>query len=334
MTLVELLVVVTIIMLLAALTLPRLRPEMERSRVREAARSIQLYLSSARSQAMATGRTCGVQIERLPAEWGCSMSLTQVETPPLYGGDTVGAIATVRQSAPPVPGKFYYCTITMSPPPLVPLFRLDQIQVGYQGLWITLDNNNAAGGASGAITNPARLTGYVDASRGEIPAWSAQPISGPFSVKRWPTKSIAPALQLPSPACIDLTWSGVDPVNGSAPTWFLSKKSNMPVTIMFATNGSVDKIYVTVNSAAGETYHEVKVASPIYLLVGTRENVVNPPTPGNQSTNLNNIANLWVAINAATGMTFVTDMAASGTDNNALTASRAFARESSAMGGK
>ena len=57
MTLVELLVVVAIIMLLAAATIPRLRPEMDRSRVREAARSIQLYLSSARNQAIATGRS-------------------------------------------------------------------------------------------------------------------------------------------------------------------------------------------------------------------------------------------------------------------------------------
>lgn len=145
MTLVELLVVVTIIMLLAAITIPRLRPEMDRSRVREAARSLQLYLSSARSRAMTTGRSCGVQIERLPAEWGCSMSLTQVETPPLYGGDTSNSVATVRQSVPPGGGKAY-CTITLSPPPIVPLYRLDQIQVGYQGFWITLDENNAAGG--------------------------------------------------------------------------------------------------------------------------------------------------------------------------------------------
>ena len=43
MTLVELLVVLTIVMLLAAATIPRLKPEMERSRVREAARAIQLY---------------------------------------------------------------------------------------------------------------------------------------------------------------------------------------------------------------------------------------------------------------------------------------------------
>src|SRR5208337_4893241 len=140
----------------------------------------------------------------------------------------------------------------------------------------------------------------------------------------------APALQLPSPACIDLTWSGIDPVLAAdTPAWPVL--DNMPVTIMFAANGSVDKIYVTVKSSAGQTYHEVKVISPIYLLVGNRQNV-NPPTPSN--SNLNNISNLWVAIHATTGMTFVTDMAASGTTNAILAKSRLFARESSVIGGK
>ncbi len=97
MTLVELLVVLAIIMMVAAATIPRLKPEMDRARVREAARSIQLYLSSARDQAMATGRSVGVQIERLPAENGCSMSLTQLETPPLYAGDFTNSVA---QAAP------------------------------------------------------------------------------------------------------------------------------------------------------------------------------------------------------------------------------------------
>ena len=94
MTLIELLVVVSIIVLLAAATIPRLQPAMDRSRVREAARSVQLYLSAARNQAMATGRSCGVMIERLPAENGCSMTLTQVETPPPYGGDSTSSVAT------------------------------------------------------------------------------------------------------------------------------------------------------------------------------------------------------------------------------------------------
>ena len=340
MTLVELLVVVTIIMLLAAVTIPQLRPEMDKTRIREAARSIQLYLSSARSLAMSTGRSCGVMLERLPADNGCSMTLTQVETPPMYGGDTTTATATVTQVLPPSNDGLAHCRITISPPPSVPLYRLDQIQIGYQGFWITLDQNNPAGGANGAITNPASLTGTVDISHGETPAWitpagASQPVSitAPFSVRRWPTKSIAAALQLPTPACIDLTWSGTD--DPSTQTWLVA---NTPVTIMFAPDGSVDKTYVNVNvPTGGQTYQAVSVITSIYLLIGDRSHVYDSPV-GNTDSNLNNITNLWVGINASTGRITVSEMTATNS-GTALTLAdlqqtRLFARQSAAMGGK
>ena len=63
MTLIELLVVLVIILLLAAATIPKIRPDIDRSRIRESARSLQLYLSTARNQALFTGRPCGVIIE-------------------------------------------------------------------------------------------------------------------------------------------------------------------------------------------------------------------------------------------------------------------------------
>jgi hypothetical protein len=191
------------------------------------------------------------------------------------------------------------------------------------------------------------MTGYVDTSHGETPPWTVQKIIGPYSIKRWPVKSVASPLQLPSPACVDLTLSGVDPVGSiDQAAW---RVSNNPVTIMFAPNGSVDKIYTSVLSPVTNTivYNEVRATSAIYLLVGTRESVVDPPYTNNANTNLSNISNLWVAINASTGLVVVTDMAASSagvtlpfntTTNpyvgSPLSASRKFARESSAMGGK
>jgi prepilin-type N-terminal cleavage/methylation domain-containing protein len=354
MTLIELLVVLTIILVVAAATIPRLRPELDRSRVREAARSIQLYLSSARVQAMTNGRSCGVQIERLPAENGCSMQLTQVETPPMYGGDSMNSIAKVTPAPPPsgsnahaYPG-YAYCTVTLSPPPSVPLFALDQIQVGYQGFWITIDPSNTTSGPNSAIANPGRILGYVDTNHGEVPPWTAQPttgISGAFNIKRWPVKSQAATLQLPSPACIDLTLSGIDPVTTQdTPTWLVASD---PITIMFASDGSVDKVYRTVQSTTTNQrfYNETRVTSTIYLLVGTRENVVDPPYNNNGSTNLANISNLWVAINASTGLIVVTDMAVTNASpslpltaaqyaGSPLYVSRTFARESDPIGGK
>ncbi len=126
-----------------------------------------------------------------------------------------------------------------------------------------------------------------------------------------------------------------------------------PVTIMFAPTGSVDKIYTSVTSSSGLImYNQAQVTSPIYLLVGRRDEVVDPvDTAGtNASNNFNDFTSLWVAINANTGLVIVTDMAATGMgapptaaqyfptasqpSGSVLWQSRNFARQSDAMGGK
>ena len=95
-TLIELLVVISIMMLLAAVAVPMMRPTMEGRRVREAARAINVYLSSARSEAMRTGRPVGVMLRRLDGQPECSMVLEQAEVPPTYAGDTTDAKVRVQ----------------------------------------------------------------------------------------------------------------------------------------------------------------------------------------------------------------------------------------------
>ncbi len=297
---------------------------------------------------MATGHSVGVQIDRLASEPGCSMSLTQLETPVRYGGDSLNSIATVKLSSNMPNNGYAYCNITLSSAPMVPLYRLDRIQIGYQGFWITLDERNPTG-ANGAISSGANLTGKVDTTHGETPPWTVQPVTGPYSIIRWPTKSAASALQLPSPACIDLTWSGVDQVLPADPlTWPIA---NTPVTIMFAPNGSVDKIYATVGSPSGP-YNEARASSAVYLLVGRRDEVVNPLDATNTTSNVYDLTSLWVGINASTGIIVVTDNGqcgpplytsqppappqpfTAGSVSNTCLQARQFARQSDAMGGK
>ena len=58
------LVVVTIMMLLVAVSATAFRPANDSRRIREAARAINVYLGSARNRAMETGRPCGVIFRR------------------------------------------------------------------------------------------------------------------------------------------------------------------------------------------------------------------------------------------------------------------------------
>ena len=92
-TLIELLVVITIILILLVLVARRLKPAIESRRVREAARAIAVYISSARNMAMSTGRPCGILFS--------PTKLQQIEAPTPYTGEFTSATATVswNQSA-------------------------------------------------------------------------------------------------------------------------------------------------------------------------------------------------------------------------------------------
>ncbi|MFZ5831102.1 MAG: prepilin-type N-terminal cleavage/methylation domain-containing protein, partial [Planctomycetota bacterium] len=95
MTLIELLVVITIIVIVLGAALPALQPALEGRAVREAARSVSVYLGSARNRALETGRPCGVVLMRAIEEGGCDR-LSQVEIPPPYAGDTMESTVRVQ----------------------------------------------------------------------------------------------------------------------------------------------------------------------------------------------------------------------------------------------
>jgi type II secretory pathway pseudopilin PulG len=100
-TLVEMLVVVTIMMILIAVGATVFRPANDSRRVREAARAINVYLSSARNRAMEIGRPCGVILRRFNKATACAMTLDQCEVPPAYSGDTDDAAVQVLQMVVP-----------------------------------------------------------------------------------------------------------------------------------------------------------------------------------------------------------------------------------------
>ncbi len=54
------LIVITIMLMLVTVGLTMMRPDVEGRRIREAARSLNVYLSSARNRAIETGTPCGV----------------------------------------------------------------------------------------------------------------------------------------------------------------------------------------------------------------------------------------------------------------------------------
>ena len=85
-TLIELLTVVTLVIVIAAVAIPAVRILTRDIKIREAARDFQVFLADVQSEAKATG-SAGIWIERDPAAPNTSLSVYRVTTPPPYSGD-------------------------------------------------------------------------------------------------------------------------------------------------------------------------------------------------------------------------------------------------------
>jgi type II secretory pathway pseudopilin PulG len=96
-TLVEMLIVISIMAILTVAALKLMQPVEDR-RVREAARAVNVYISSARNRAIEIGRPCGVIFRRangtnFPT---ASTVLDQCEVPPTYAGDATDSVVKVQ----------------------------------------------------------------------------------------------------------------------------------------------------------------------------------------------------------------------------------------------
>ena len=306
MTLLELLIVITVMMMLIGVALPTMKPALEGRQIREAARSVNIYLSSARSVAMSTGRPCGVMIQRLEAEPLCSMDLAQAQVPPPYAGDTVNARATVtRVGAGTVTANLTGFNLEL-------VERGDLVQFNHQGPLYTITG----------LGNP--LTLQIDVSQGLQLPWPEERESGPvpYKIFRSPMKSYAAPLQLPGSAVIDLQFSGAEDPDHVLAT------GEGPIYIMFSPDGSVYRAY-----HGGHVHY---VTEPIYLLIGRRDLVPAPAAGGDPPPNYQDMRNFWITLNPQTGLVTTVEVASAtiGGIPTDVPDSRSLAREAQSIGGR
>ena len=317
-TLIELLIVISIMVILVTLTATMMRPDVEGRRVREAARSINVYLASARNRAMETGKPCGVIFRNFGAP-GFAMNADQCQVPPNYGGETQDAMIQVVSTGtntaqgrlvnsatvlPPWPQSPVPTNLDSLPPGLVRPY--DRIQLNHQGPHYEITGGNGTLDANGyfnadtsiidlqliesAQLLPWRLQWYTEYPDPQNPVITIRRYVTPvvYSIIRSPMKSFAQPLQLPASAVVDLSASGVGDGVGIG-------TGNL--TILFSPNGAVECVY--------DSTGRHNVVEPIFLLVGKRERVENTFIQDNPNedtlTNYQDLGNRWVMVNPQTG---------------------------------
>ncbi len=186
-TLVELLVVITLLLIVTAVTLPVVAPSIQQRRVREATRLVTSYLAAARARALETGRPVAVVIERFTpglanatstasagVSQNYSMSLSIAESPPLYAGDTLVSAVSISHppaTLPPYPSQLYLSFNTS-----IDNWNAQQIRVGdgirfnFQGPIYYFDSSNPYNTNNNIIS----LTNINTLSQPSYPSnWSA-----------------------------------------------------------------------------------------------------------------------------------------------------------------
>ena len=334
-TLIEMLVVVSIMMILVAAGASVFRPANDSRRIREAARSINVYLSSARNRAMETGRPCGV-ILRSFNKTAAVMTLDQCEVPPCYCGDIEGSYADVSYNG----ANIITATLCNSDAPVKLLRYGDLIQFNYQGPYFEIITPN---GSSGFIEESSGQWELDCSTNGLTVPWTATAQPVPYRIFRSPVKHGASPLQLPAATVIDLDASGWGSSTGDTPVPFygdinpVDGKIDSDVMILFSPNGAVQQVYYWGGID--------KSRDPIFLLVGKNERMGNgyEPSPSSDNEpdwpNYQDLNNLWVVINPQTGLVTTAEIGSSSgigadTPAKAIIAARQFARDLQGMGGK
>jgi prepilin-type N-terminal cleavage/methylation domain-containing protein len=334
-TLIEMLIVIAIMLILVAAVATIMPSASESRRMREAARSVNIYLSSARNEAMASGRPCGVTFHHFGTV-PCAMNADQCKVPPDYEGTTEQSMASVNTSA----GTVSLVSNEVLPSNMVK--RLDLIQFNRQGVIYQITGN-----INGSEDTSTKF--YSSVSQFSITAYSPNPAPTPptyshpvpFRIFRSPVKSGATPLQLPTSTVVDLEFSSTDGVLGPG---------TADLTVVFSPTGAI----ASVNGNP--------VTGTLYILIGRRERAgtftpvgqVPPATKvESQFTNVEDLGNLWVTINSQTGLintepladgatTAACNAAAGNSDQTARTnamiaamnTARNLARQAIGMGGK
>ncbi|SMP76794.1 prepilin-type N-terminal cleavage/methylation domain-containing protein [Neorhodopirellula lusitana] len=322
-TLVELLVVLTVFLIVTAVSLPTFRSLISDQKVSQSSRTIVAYLSEARSRAVAEGRYVGVRIDRLSSDaavnfrTSAGVRLRQLVGVPPYTGEAADAKV-----------KFIYPTAGST------TANLEFVGVDNQLLLLYTDTNSALydsleapisdgdliefpGGryfrldlgtyvsATDTVTAQINLDSPLSASgtpSSTFPVFH-QPINNAkmsYRIHRSPVVSTSQSIVFPRGIVIDTTYSGMG-IDGNQ----LAAQGgalNQPIDIVFGPDGRVETVSV---DAIGNRSVPTGL---IFLCVGESDGV-QPASPFNADqrtpANLMNLDSVWIVINPATGRSVV-----------------------------
>ena len=293
MTLVELLVVITILGVLALAVLPTFANSSDARRTREAARTVSSYIAKAQSRAIGRTEWAGFWLvpptTNLTASFALDLFLADV--PQVFRGDLLSTVVSGSFNSSVgfaiATGSLYGSTVSGTSGDLV---RFDD-----KGPWFNC-----------ATANLVTLRSDVNQTVLNT-AWpTAAPTTHTFELLRQPIRAGSP-LSLADGRCVDTYWSGQG--NASSYMWFGASPGN--VAVLFDGTGRLRQLIA--NSS------RISINGPVFLLIGRSDRAGQSyaslsSTDDSLGANWQYGDSFWIAIDPLTGVAKVAECTPGATD--------------------
>ena len=328
MTLVELLVVVSILVLLSAVVLPNLAGREGSRAVQLASTNVSAQFAKAQSVAISRKGSHGIWLTSLPNNAAACVDLYSSDVPDPYRGDTFVAKFTVTPSA-----SWSFATLVATPTGCAA--SLATPAFGNFANAGNLIQFNEAGPRYDFRLTPTGTFAVLRPTANQTSGNSIWPAPPPaahrFAIYRLPTRTGQP-LTLAQGMALDMAWSGVatqrfgalvlggdgttTPTTGDDwtfdPAYQIASVVGSPATVvaMYDAAGALAELCYIANAAAASTTRFFP-QGPIYLLVGRVDRCGLPynsaPTDGNPGANWQYRDSRWIAIDPRTGIVKVAE---------------------------
>ena len=284
-TLIEMLVVVAIMMFMLTIAAPMFRTDQEGVAARDTARALNAYIQEARAKAMATGRPCGVAFIPFEGYPSACVVAQQVETPPLYTGETYQSTVTVSGSATAPSLNFNDASADWTQ-------KGNMIRLGGRGVWYEMTSATACKLQTGDANRPdTEFRPWTNGNWTTTYEIQAAPVSQAKNYLQ--SIGMAEPLKVIRGSAIDLYYSGIGS-NGQ-----FSSNTNNPIIIMFTPTGEVGLSY-RIASGRGGTSNAVPT-DKIYILCGQWDRSLTAFTPEDECRNHQTLDSYWIIIDPDTG---------------------------------
>jgi prepilin-type N-terminal cleavage/methylation domain-containing protein len=319
-TLVELLVVMTIMVLLVAASVPMLKPMFDSQKTKNAADTVAAALQRVRFKAMEEQATCGIQFDRFTEGNASNVSL-RMRLLKSRGAYINQPNVRVRVENGVI--KFYqsasgeWGSSSSIPTPTEWNAHVndgDSVQFGRQGRFYKLEENSKT-----KLAPPFEFIPHPNEEKGFYLPKNSTDDAMEFKVLQSPQASLTPPVVLPRGTVVDLEFSSGYFSNAEIP---FSNATNGEIKIIFSPAGYIDKFEVNGNSYTPS-------GGLIYFCVGEwdRQTISSGTTLAEDGKNNIEVpTSFWITIHPKTGQVRITETAPAA-DAHDVQGARKFAAE-------